>query len=221
MIDLVREENVFILRMQNGENRFNLDFFTAFNAALDEVEKSEGPAALVTTGEGKFYTNGLDLSWLMSAVPEQQGEFNRTIHGVFLRLMSFPMGTVAAINGHVFAAGFIAAMPQDFRVMRSDRGFFCLPEIDLKVPFSPGVMGIVKERIEPQVLHEAILTGRRIAGEEAVALGIADVTVPEAKVLPKAVEMASALADKDRATMVALKRGMYSDLVAVLEAASR
>ena len=69
-------------------------------------------------------------------------------------------------------------MAQDFRVMRSDRGFFCLPEVDLKVPFSPGVMGIVKERIETQVLHEAILTGRRIAGEEAVALRIADVTVP-------------------------------------------
>ena len=58
VIDLDHQQGVFILRMQDGENRFNLDFLAAFNAALDEVEGTEGPAALVTTGEGKFYTNG-------------------------------------------------------------------------------------------------------------------------------------------------------------------
>ena len=221
MIDLDHQQGVFILRMQDGENRFNLDFLAAFNAALDEVEGTEGPAALVTTGEGKFYTNGLDLSWVMSADAAQQQEFNREIHRFLLRLLTFPMATVAAINGHVFAAGAIAAMAQDFRVMRSDRGFFCLPEVDIKVPFTPGVMGIVKERIEAQALHGAVLTGRRIAGEEAVALRIADMTVPEAEVLPRAIEMASALCEKDRATMAALKRGMYPALVAVLESAAR
>ena len=220
MIDLDRQDSVFILHMRNGENRFNLEFFSAFHAVLDEVEKFEGPGALVTTGEGKFYTNGLDLTWLMGEGASHQREFGREVHRFFLRLLTFPMVTVAAVNGHVFAAGVIAAMAQDFRVMRSDRGFFCLPEVDLKVPFSPGVMGIVKERIEAQALHELVLTGRRIAGEEAVALRIADVTVPEAEVLPKAVEMARALCDKDRTTLVALKRAMYPDLIAALEAAA-
>ena len=53
-----------------------------------------------------------------------------------------------------------------------------------------------------------------------MALRIADVTVPEAEVLPKAVEMARALCDKDRTTLVALKRAMYPDLIAALEAAA-
>ena len=75
MIDLERDGNVFVLHMQSGENRFNRSFLDALNAALDEVEKSEGAAALVTTGEGKFYTNGLDLTWLMGDGADVMGAF--------------------------------------------------------------------------------------------------------------------------------------------------
>ena len=68
IVDLKREGDVFILAMQSGENRFNRPFIEAMNQALDTVEKSGGPAALVTVGgEEKFYSNGLDLpgSWAM------------------------------------------------------------------------------------------------------------------------------------------------------------
>jgi len=64
MIDLEKDGDVFVLHMCAGENRFNRTFLDALVAALDEVEKSEGPAALVTTGEGKFDSNGLDLAWM-------------------------------------------------------------------------------------------------------------------------------------------------------------
>ena len=64
-IDLRREGDVFVLTMNAGENRFNRPFLNELTAALDEVERSSGPAALVTTGgEEKFYSNGLDLTWL-------------------------------------------------------------------------------------------------------------------------------------------------------------
>ena len=53
MLDLRREGAVFVLTMRCGENRFNRPFLDALNAALDEVERSSGPAALVTTGAGQ------------------------------------------------------------------------------------------------------------------------------------------------------------------------
>ena len=66
LVDLKREGEVFILIMQSGENRFNRLFIEAMNQALDTVEQSSGPAALVTVGgEEKFYSNGLDLAWLI------------------------------------------------------------------------------------------------------------------------------------------------------------
>ena len=50
----------------NPENVFSPDLLDSLDAALDEVEASEGPAALVTTGAGRFYSNGLDLGVVAS-----------------------------------------------------------------------------------------------------------------------------------------------------------
>ncbi len=50
LVDLKREGEVFILTMHSGENRFNLPFIAALNQALDTVEQSSRPAALVTVG---------------------------------------------------------------------------------------------------------------------------------------------------------------------------
>ena len=65
MIELVREGELFILTMNDGENRWNTTFVRAFASALDEVEASSGPAALVTRSSNeKFFSNGLDLDWI-------------------------------------------------------------------------------------------------------------------------------------------------------------
>lgn len=216
MIDLGFDEGVYILRMQSGENRFNLDFLEALNGALDEVEKSSGPAALVTTGDGKFYSNGLDLEWITAQSPNELPAFGKLLQRTFARLVAFPLVTVAAMNGHVFAAGAALAMSHDFRVMRSDRGYFCFPEVDIGVPFSAGVMGILKSRLPSATLHEALITGRRYDAEAALSGGIVDAVHSESDVLPEAIEMASALKGKDRATLVALRRGLYGKVIAQL-----
>src|SRR5262245_51020594 len=57
-VDLRRDGDVFVLTMCDGENRFNRPSVDAWNAALDTVEASSGPAALVTTGTDKFFSNG-------------------------------------------------------------------------------------------------------------------------------------------------------------------
>ena len=221
LIDLEFDDGVFVLRMRNGENRLNLDFVRALNDALDEVEGSTGPASLVTTGEGKFYSNGLDLPWMLGEGAAQMGEFGPLLQRTFARLVAFPVITVAALNGHVFAAGAVLALAQDFRVMRSDRGFFCLPEVDLQVPFPAGIMSVVQSRLPAAMLHEAILSGRRYDPSEALAGRAVDAALPEAEVLPRAVEMARGLADKHRPTIVALKKALYSEVLEKLEAAAR
>ena len=65
IIELARDGDVFTLTMNAGENRWNTTFVRAFAAALDEVDASSGPAALVTTSASeKFFSNGLDLDWV-------------------------------------------------------------------------------------------------------------------------------------------------------------
>ena len=68
MIELSRADEVFVLRFDSGENRFGRLFVRELNQALDEVEACAGPKALVTTGSGKFFSNGLDLEEMQREV---------------------------------------------------------------------------------------------------------------------------------------------------------
>jgi enoyl-CoA hydratase/carnithine racemase len=220
MIDLQRDGAVFILTMQSGENRFNRPFLNALNEALDTVEGSSGPAALVTTGGAeKFYSNGLDLSWLGGDGQREGAAFVRDLLRFLGRVMACPVPTVAAVNGHAFAAGGMLALAHDFRVMRSDRGFFCLNEIDIHIPLAPGMAALVKNRLTGLTLRDVVLTGTRIGGEEACRRGIVDEAVPAAEVLPRAMTRATALAGKDRTTYAALKRELYGEVLRILAAA--
>ncbi len=132
-VGVERSGEVAIVRLQAGENRFNPENLDALAAALDEIENAEGgPSPLVLTGEGKFFSNGLDLEWMSAAPSGEPERVLARVHALLARMLSFPSFTVAAINGHAFAAGGMLALACDQRVMRADRGFFCLPEVDLE-----------------------------------------------------------------------------------------
>ena len=219
MIDLRREGSVFVLTLQAGENRLNRPFLDALNRAFDTVEASPGPAALVTVGEEKFYSTGLDLDWLGGAGQGEAPRFVNTVIALFARLVTLDVPTVAAINGHAFAAGGMLALAHDFRVMRADRGFFCLNEVDIGLPLHPGMVALVKSRLGAGVFRDVVLTGARIGGAEACERGIVDEAVPAAEVLPRAIARAATLAEKDRQTYAALKRGIYAQLLGALRTA--
>ena len=128
MLTLEKQGEVLILRMDAGENRFGSDAIRLWNELLDEAEASEGPKALVTTGTGKFYSNGLDLDYMQSGEVEP-GPYVETVLAIMRRVLTFPAITVAAMNGHAFGAGAQIALAHDYRIMRKDRGYFCMPEI--------------------------------------------------------------------------------------------
>lgn len=111
LIELKREGPLFILTMKNGENRFNTSFISAFFLALDNIEQireaeDAEPAALVTRGEGKFYSNGLDLEHALST----PGFFDNYYLKLLVRMLTFPIPTVAALNGHTYAGGCMLAL---------------------------------------------------------------------------------------------------------------
>ena len=208
MIDLESEGDVRILRMREGENRFNRSFVDAFHAALDEVSAIDGSVALVTVGEGKYFSNGLDLEWLMADGATDTG-FIDDVHRMLHRVLTLDMITVAAINGHAFAGGAMLATAFDQRIMREDRGFWCLPEVDLGLPLTTEMYDGLAAHLPRPALAEAALTGRRYTGPEALAAGIVTEVAPEAEVFERAVAVAASMAGKDRTVIAAHKRLLY------------
>jgi len=209
-----RDGEVFVVVMDRDENRFRPELLDGLDAAFDEIEKAGG-TAVVLTGTGKFFSNGLDLEILATGGLE----YLDRVHRLFARVLGFPGYVVAALNGHTFAAGAMLAVAADARVMRADRGFFCLPEVDLGLPFSPGMNALLTRKLTPATAHEAMVTGRRYGGEDAAAHGLVDAAVPAERVLPAAVEKARTMLGKQPDAIAAIKRRLYAPEIATLEAA--
>ena len=172
---------------------------------------------MVTTGVGKFYSNGLDLDF-MAANPDASEANLADVHALFARVLAFPAPIVAAVQGHAFAAGAMLALAHDQIVMRADRGYFCLPEVDLGIPFTAGMNSLIRSRLPIATAHEAMTTARRYGGEDARAAGIVAETAGEGEVLDIAVARAEALAPKAGAVFGAIKARLYAEVIAELKA---
>jgi len=170
LVDYVVDGHVAILTMNSGENRFNPDFLQAFLDTLDDIEnKTEAATLVVTSAHEKIFSNGIDLEWLVPVI--QNGEIDKAkeffyqLNRVFKRVVTYPLITVAAINGHAFAGGAILCCAFDFRFMRSDRGFFCFPEVDLGIPFLPGMNALLRKAMPMYMVEEMQYTGSRLTAE--------------------------------------------------------
>jgi enoyl-CoA hydratase/carnithine racemase len=216
MVELRKEGPVFVVTMSAGENRFHGRFLAAFHAALDEVERAGAPAALVTTGAEKFYSNGLDLDWLAEAGTSAARERLGEALALLTRVLTLPVYTVAAVNGHAFGAGALLALAHDARLMRADRGFFCMPEIDMQVRLHPGMVALLQARLPLAVAHEVVVSGTRFGGEAAAAARIVERALPAPDLLAAAVARAAEKAAKAHPVMAALKRSLYPHVIAAL-----
>lgn len=209
-----RSDGVATIHLEHGENRFNVASLERWHEILTELEVDDGPLALVITGSGKFFSNGLDLDW-MGEHQDQAGLVVDGLHALFGRLLLFPAYTVAAINGHAFAGGAMVSCACDVRVMRTDRGYWCLPELDLGIPLTEPMMEVVTARLPRPAAHDAIMTGRRYTAAEAQALGIVEHVADEADVVDRAVELAAAMAPKDRHVIATHKQMLFGRSAAI------
>lgn len=215
MPTLDRVDEVYVLDLGSDRNVFNPEFVEGVSAALDEVVAGPPPRALVTTGSGEFFSFGFDLEWIASN-PDGVGDLVAGMHELVARLLELPAATVAALQLHTFAGGGLLALAHDYRIMREDRGYFGLPEIDVRIAFTPGMTELVKSRLAPQVAHEALTSGRRYTGQEARAAGIVDELASADDVVPRAIAKAKSLAGKDASTYGAIKANLYRETLASL-----
>jgi enoyl-CoA hydratase/carnithine racemase len=212
MATLERVGRILVLDLGSDENRLRLSALDELEAALDEAGATEGPAALVTTAEGKIFSNGLELELLLA--PDGSGvAYVARVERLLARLLCLPLPTVAAVGGHAFAGGAMLALCHDLRVMRADRGYFCLPEVDLGLPFTPGMSALLAAKLPIPARHEAMVLGRRYGGLAALEAGIVQHAEEQVAVLPRALELADELAPKAGAAMGAIKRRLYAQVV--------
>jgi enoyl-CoA hydratase/carnithine racemase len=232
---------VVVLRLSAGDNRFNPSVVSEVHAHLDAVERRTGPCALVIAGGDKFFSNGHDVAWLEAAAARggtaagsEAALYITSFYALLQRLMTLPVVTVACITGHAFAGGCLLAAACDFRVMRADRGFLCMNEIDMALAVSeaeqrashvqPGafegadaaMVTVLQTKYSAMQVRDLLLGGTRFTGAAALQRGLVDEAVAgdSAVALTAAVKLAERFAPRgvprNRRTVGVLKREMLA-----------
>lgn len=214
MITLSKEGTIYTVTMNNGDNMICLDWQQRMLEILDQLEENPvAGTAMVLIGEAKFFSNGLNLEVLNKLDGAGWTLFAAQMNEIHRRMLMLPFPTVAAVNGHAFAGGAFVALSCDYRIMREDRGWICISEVDAGVPLPQGMMEFLRLRLPANTVRDAVLTGKRYNADEAMIAGFSDGKAPAEQLLSRATELARDLACKEPSIFKAIKQAYYAPIV--------
>ncbi len=196
----------------SGTGVFNDQTTAAMHEALDQAEANPSVEVVLITGEDKNFSQGLDLEYLMA----NQAIFKDFVIGsmhLVGRLLSFPVPVVSLVNGHAFGLGAMIVLGSDYAVMRRDRGLWCLPEIDIGMTLSTRMNALVTAKLPPKTVRDTLMTGGRVGGDQAKALGIVDAVGEQADLEAIGLELAAPIRGKPRELLAGIKHGINRELL--------
>jgi len=209
------KDNVHVLTLTNTEqeNMFTQDVLNEYLTAFDEVESYQGNTALMITCEHeKTFCNGINLQWGLSQSEAIAKTFIKTLETVLYRLAMLNAPSVCCINGNAYAGGAILAAAADYRIMREDKGRFCFPEINLKIPFTPMMYDIINLLPNKHILQDMALRGKALTGVECKAADVVHELLPQHELQNKTLSYTKELAELDRVTYTTIKHGLRADV---------
>jgi enoyl-CoA hydratase len=196
-------------------NALDLDLLAEGHAVRQQLESAQ-PGAVVIVGRERFFSAGMDLK---EAPSLSVGEQRRTVDGInrlFSGWYAFPRPVVAAVNGHAIAGGLILALCADHRVCASE-GSLGLTELRAGIPYPFAAISIVRQELTAQAARRLVLGAALVQPAEALELGAVDELRPPDEVLPRAIEVATALAALPRGTYTQVKRQLRGPTIEAID----
>ena len=215
-LDLEKRGNVYIVTLDNPSTGNALDSasLSDHRDILVELEKvKDNSAVVLTSSDPKSWCVGMNLDWIGEQSEHQLEKTFREVEEVFSRWAFLPLPTIACITGHCIAGGAFLASVMDFRLMRADRGWFAFTEIDVQIAPSPKLYLMADLLPNKKAVRELMLTGKKVGGDEAQKLGLVDESHLQEKLMPRAMEFAHQLSQKDLKTYRKIKHLLKRELV--------
>ncbi|NLC73746.1 MAG: enoyl-CoA hydratase [Clostridiales bacterium] len=174
-------------------NALNSQVLDDLNEVIDNVNLDEIRALVITGAGDKSFVAGADIGE-MSKLTKKEGEaFGKKGNDLFLKIETFPVPVIAAVNGFSLGGGNELAMSCDFRIC-SDNAMFGQPETGLGI--TPGFGGTQRlaRLVGPGMAKQMIYTARNIKADEAYRIGLVNQICTIEELLPTAMKLASTIA---------------------------
>lgn len=222
LFELEKDGTVAVIKMNGGANKQDTEFMIGLGDILDKAIKDESVTAIVLTStDGKNWSQGLDLEWLPKCISEDRFEeienFMIGMDRIFSTLLTCPVPVVASITGHAFANGAVLATYCDFRFMRTDRGFFCFPEVDVDIQFTPGMIALFCHKYPGPFVNHMLLTGKRVTAPELEKENIIEKACADAEQTLKESIVFAKTFMKNRSTLSEMKRKLNLPVLKVMD----
>jgi enoyl-CoA hydratase len=172
---------------------------------LWQLSANKDIRALVITGSGKCFSAGLDLKVVPYYCLSEQRQMVEELNNIVLKLYGFPIPTVAAVNGHAIAGGFILVLSCDYRIGTASECKIGVTESRVGIPFPVSTMEVLRAELSPSVARKMALVGRTIGPQEALQNGIFDELQQPEDILPRAKKMAGELGAMPRDAYTQIK----------------
>lgn len=185
------------------------------------LRKLHEPAvrSVVLTGQGRFFSAGLDLFEVFAYPPEQAADFARDFDDGVSGLFALLKPVVAAINGHAIAGGAVLAATADFRLVCAGEAKLGISEIQVGVPFPTSALESIRYSCAGPHLHELFYRGLSYAPAAAVERRLADEVCPPSELLPRALALAAELGARPTQAFATTKRALRAEALGRMRAA--
>ncbi len=186
-------EGVVRVRLWRPErlNALNMALRRALARTFRELAEDEGVRAVVLAGTDKAFAAGADLSEMVDADSVEM--MRRATHRLWQAVADAPMPVIAAVRGYALGGGLELAMHADI-IIAAEEAQLGQPEV--RVGIMPGAGGTQRllRAVGPYRAAWLVMTGTRISGREAAAMGLVSRAVPDAQVEEEALEVARRIA---------------------------
>jgi enoyl-CoA hydratase/carnithine racemase len=215
------------LQVQDGVGTIRLDrpkmnaideqLHMEVRAAALEAGSREDVRAVVLYGGERVFAAGADIKAMSQLDGSSMVAWGRELQDSFREVARLPKPVIAAVTGYALGGGYELALCADFRVLGTSAKIG-QPEILLGVIPGAGGTQRLARLVGPAKAKDLVFTGRHVAADEALEIGLADAVVPDAEVYETAVAMARKFAAGPPLALAAAKRAIDGGLDGTLDA---
>lgn len=223
-LSVERHDRVVLVEMQRPpHNYLTPALIEGVAAALEDAAADAGVGCAVLAAQGRSFCAGADFGGQdhhAETASSLAGSLTDRLYAAAARLCAIEIPWIAAVHGPAIGGGLGLAMTANLRVTCPDARFSAnFAALGIHPGF--GLSMTLPEQLGPSRAAMVLLTGRRLRGEEAVEIGLADRCVPAADVRAAALELAAEVAANAPLAIRAINRTLRAGLAERVRQATR